>query len=273
MRHLLRHPLLPIVFGIVATFALIGVWLWWAVTGVEWVARLRVGSYGSLTIEQLGQTGDLFGGISALFAALAFMGVAIGAYYQNKTWRIVELQHVQQSFEPLFFQLLTLHRQIASELRLHRMNEYDQREQIDLGMAAETVREDVSYFWSALVKDAAGNKKFAYAAYDRLYSRNESTLGPYFRSMYHIFALVDRSRLPQAEKDQYAHIARALLSADALFLLLVNCLTDRGLGLKHLVEKYGLLKHVRRLDDGGGPTHEALLIEWYFDSAAAPNAA
>jgi len=268
MRRLLHHPVFPIVFGVVATIALVGVWLWWAIAGVEWFAKLRQGSDGTLTIEQLGQTGDLFGGISALFAALAFMGVAIGAYYQNKTWRIAERQHVQQSFEPLFFQLLTLHRQIDSELILRRPHDSGESEQIDLGVAAEMVRDDVSYFWSELVKDPSGNKEFAHAAYDKLYSRNESTLGPYFRSLYHLFALVDRSRLPEADKHQYAHIARALLSADVLFLLLINCLTERGLGLKRLVERYGLLKHIKRLDDSGGPTHEALLVEWYFDLTA-----
>ena len=240
--------------------------------GVEFFARFKHGSYGPISAEELGQTGDLFGGISALFAALAFLGVAIGAYYQNKTWRISERQHIQQSFEPLFFQLISLHRDIAREV-LHLeapVGWASPAGGLSLAGAAEGTKGDISNAWGEIVLNHKANIHLVHDGYDELYSLNEGVLGPYFRSLYHVFSLIDRAGLAATEKRQYANIARALLGADALFLLLINCITLRGAGLKGLVEKYGLLKHIKRVD-GNGPSHEALLVQWYYDSSAAPD--
>lgn len=40
----------------------------------------------AMTLAELGQVGDLFGGINALFGALAFIGVGFAAYYQRQTF-------------------------------------------------------------------------------------------------------------------------------------------------------------------------------------------
>jgi hypothetical protein len=250
---------------------LTGIWALWGLFGVEWFARLRHGSSGPISAEELGQTGDLFGGISALFAALAFMGVAIGAYYQNKTWRISERQHVQQSFEPLFFQLMALHREIARDLELEKPHAWLPPLRLDhgysLGEATGHLREQLGHVWMSILSDQTTGRIYATEGFERLYQINEQLLGTYFRSLYHIFALIDRSRLTEPEKMQYASIARAVLGVDSLFFLLINCLSTRGNGLRQLVNRYGLLKHVR-FGTPGGPSFEAWLVSWYYEDGA-----
>jgi hypothetical protein len=65
---------------------------WWVFSGVEQVARIRWGASRALTIEQLGQTGDLFGGLSAFFAALAFIGVAVASFLQRRSVALLAKQ-------------------------------------------------------------------------------------------------------------------------------------------------------------------------------------
>jgi len=69
-------------------------WAWWGLAGVEWLARYRRGSYGLPSAEELGQTGDIFGGVSALFSALALLGVAVGALIQGHTATVLRKQVV-----------------------------------------------------------------------------------------------------------------------------------------------------------------------------------
>jgi hypothetical protein len=81
------------------------------------------------------------------------------------------------------------------------------------------------------------------------YQLYEPELGPYFRTLYHVFKYVHgRTFLSDQEKIDYANIARAQLSRFELGLLFYNCLTDYGAGFKPLIERYGLLKHVNRAD-------------------------
>lgn len=84
------------------------------------------------------------------------------------------------------------------------------------------------------------------AGYRMFYKEREADLGVYFRLLYHVFKLIDRSTaLTDQEKIDYANLARAQLSAPELCLLFYNCAAGEGaVGFKPYVEKYGLLKHL-----------------------------
>ena len=82
-----------------------------------------------------------------------------------------------------------------------------------------------------------------------IYTTYENMLGPYFRTLYHVFKFVDgQASLDEQEKVDYANIARAQLSRFEIALLFYNCLTPFGGGFKPLIEKYGILKHVNDAD-------------------------
>lgn len=72
----------------------------------------------------------------------------------------------------------------------------------------------------------------------------EAILGPYFRSLYHLFKLIDRQPdLSNEVKREYANVARAHLNADDLILLAVNGCSEPGAGFRTYIEQFGLLKH------------------------------
>ena len=96
----------PIFFIGVGIFVSIGLWLLWGKEVVWWWAsywhnRLAFENPTEMTLAELGQAGDLFGGINALFASFAFMGVIFAAYYQRKTFlqQIADSKASETAFE------------------------------------------------------------------------------------------------------------------------------------------------------------------------------
>ena len=82
-----------------------------------------------------------------------------------------------------------------------------------------------------------------------VYAAHEPELGPYFRTLYHIFKFVDRDEaITTQEKIDYANVARAQLSRFELAFMFYNCLTPYGEKFKPLIERYGLLKHINVAD-------------------------
>lgn len=229
------------IFSLVIVVPLV-LWIAWGVYGVSWFAKLHDDN-----LAALGQAGDLFGGVNALFAAFAFAGVAVAAYFQYRTLTIT-------STEPLFFHLLQLHRDAYSRLQLS-METHDSL----YSSVRNSTPADVAFFTRYIVsrgdlpslKPKQDGVPFArtdfeplFQAFDTLYLENENYLGPYYRAFYHVFNLIDSSALSSSEKVRYANIARSTITKDELLLLMLNCSLPRGEGFKKLVEKYGLLKHI-----------------------------
>ena len=83
--------------------------------------------------------------------------------------------------------------------------------------------------------------------YRDFYDAQQHELGIYFRTLYHIFKFIDTSTLTPRDKAEYASITRAQLSAYELAMIFYNGLWDEGrAGFKPLIEKYGILKHLRK---------------------------
>jgi len=214
-----------------------------------------------------GQLGDLFGGVNALFTALAFAGLIFTAVLQRHE---LELQREElaatrnelagqreqlalqnqtfrlQSFESTFFQLLTLHHQIVGALTLEAV----------VGGEVRAVRG--RYAFDAFYQELRGRfiengqetdprSEEALNELDELYRSVyepwQSTFGHYFRNLYHIVKLVDQSEL--ADKRRYTSLVRAQLSSYELACVFYNCLSQEGVSkFKPLVERYSLLKNL-----------------------------
>lgn len=214
-------------------------WIAWGLCGV-WLISRYWGGTGEL--KDLGPTGDIFGGINALFAAYAFIGVAAAAIFQYQTFLVVEKQQRQQAFEPLFFQLLQFSRKAFPESLIRP----DNGALVPTREVIEFVAHDLStaaWFPQRDNMSSAAVAKQVSNVYDLYYLRNESALGPYFRLLYQTFKLIDASGLSKGERIGYANIARAALNDEELFLLTINCITPRGAMFAPLIERYGLLKH------------------------------
>jgi hypothetical protein len=265
----------------VGGFAAVVLWLVWATLLIRVVAWAWTGDWlplplaDSKDMETLGQIGDLFGGVNALFAAFAFVGVAVAAHYQYKTFALQREQNVRQSFEPLFFKLLeerdhppTLVPEFMAS-KSHVVPKHfaecvvELREHL-VAIADGVQRRGSNLDWSLFAEP-----------YENFYGENESDLGPYFRKLFHIFKLIARSDLRWEEKVQYANIARASLDTNELTLLVLNCGTTRGADFKTYVEGFGLLKHMRSVprQDLGVRTIERVIAEAIYKPTATMDAA
>jgi hypothetical protein len=229
----------------VAFWLLVGpllLWFLWATILVRFIAAAIawIGKWDFLAVSDtfptLGQTGDIFGGVNALFAAYAFVGVAVAAFFQHRTFQLVEEQQRQQSFEPMFFKLLEWNRAIRPEsIQGSPLGN-------SMGQLVLRAREELGRIeYPDRVENAIHAIQLEY---QNFYKVNEAALGPYMRTLYQVFKFIDGSGLPPAARIQYANIARASVDRDELVLLMMACAAPQGTDFKLLVEKYGLLKHL-----------------------------
>ena len=243
-----HDPILAGVGGLIFTLA---VWLGWARWGAK-IIQIAVVEVEGEALGQLGQLGDLFGGINALFASFAFIGVAVAAYFQYRTMRLVEedsklqreelklqrQERTRQAFEPLFFLLLE---RVAPPADLF--------DSFGGSASAPTLigKSDAAQRLGNMVKIQGVSRDVHVEAlshrYRDFYIDNEAKLGPHFRKLYHLFKFIHRSELSDEQKRDYATIARAALDKDDLMHLVVNTYTDEGKYFIPLIEYYGLLKH------------------------------
>jgi hypothetical protein len=265
-----------LLIGIVAAFAL---WMLWTTVGIRVAYWAWVGAWlpwhaleDSEDIQKLGQIGDLFGGVNALFAAFAFVGVAIAAYYQHRTFVLQREQDVRQSFEPLFFKLLDRHMPPTPLVVPFPSREFDPFSRLE---HVEALRNALAIVWGNVATRRGAREEFNAAVistFTEFYGANDGVLAPYFRKLYHLFKFIATSELGWEDKVRYANIARASLNKDELLLILANCCCDQGAEFKPLVEGLGLLKHIPMTVDGG-PSIESLIAERLYCPTATMSSA
>jgi hypothetical protein len=278
-------------FGLFALAAT--AWLLWGLYGAEYLADVK---WPEKTVEaqctdsekqtkdgnaplekkdgptaRLGQVGDLFGGVNALFAALAFAGVGIAAYQQWKSTQIA----FKQSIETTFFSALELHHRIIDGLKFDRDRvlpaKYDDvKRMLVLSGRPEPDRQPAAYgrevFAEVLrgisyVSTGPSTYKTTIDNYELLQTEHNYVLGHYFRNLYQILKLIDRDEaLDPGGKQKYASVLRAQLSSDELAVLMVNCagtMVDRG-EFRVLLVRYRMLEHAPLKKDASDYLHAGM---------------
>ncbi|MCG7964865.1 MAG: putative phage abortive infection protein [Candidatus Thiodiazotropha taylori] len=235
------------------------------ITVVIIVILLWVGSgYFLHDLNNRGSFGDMFGAVNALFSGLAFAGVIFAILLQRKELSLqrneleltrielagqkteMELQNktlFKQSFENTFFQLLSLQQEIINGIDL---SDPSNRSHVTHGRdCIKIFFERFRNLWNKNHSQLAGNTELERInkIYLGFYDTYQSEIGHYFRSLYHIIKLIDKSEVEN--KRLYTNLVRAQLSSYELTMLFYNCLSDLGAEkFKPLVEKYALLKNM-----------------------------
>lgn len=147
--------------------------------------------------------------------------------------------------------------------------------------SSETI--ELTSFQKKVSRAEASKEVIAQATEANIRSGSGSGFSLYFRNMYQLLKLIDGARFDTHGADldkarrrnlrtikfeyyqrrQYANMLRAQLSEVELRVLFYNCLSPAGSGLKYYVEKYSLLKHMKK----SGFCKDPLVLEFY-DSAA-----
>jgi hypothetical protein len=203
-----------------------------------------------VTVAQLGQVGDMFGGLNALFAALACVGVFWAGWLQRqavldsrKAYEMERDANEQRRLESIFFQLLTFTKGIESEVKLYRYKLSNP--DVELApheILAETFGEHFSNNESDLSEPELDFVRESIS--DGLILLNEDRLHSYFKSVYQLYGFVEKHEKlgTTQDREEYAQLATAQLNSSLLTILACYGLIDHDERIKRVMELFGVLK-------------------------------
>lgn len=220
------------------------IWLLWA------FQRLFLQLAGlDLSYEKVGQWGDSFGALNALFAAFAFLGVAITLVLQRQQIRSgQEDQHLQR-FDTTYFELMSLLRETRNDVRFRHTKEFTDLHEEDGRRQTGTDAFRAAWHESLWLIEENG-KELSRVELGRLYEtkihkRYEANFGPYFRLLYTILERIKTDPV-QKERDRfrYANILRSQLTSFELALVGLNGLSPVSKDFSNLITEFRLLKYL-----------------------------
>lgn len=227
-----------------------------------------------------GLFGDSWGGVNALVSALAFACVIVTLYLQNRDLNLqreeMQLQRKEfeeenktiryQRFENQFYNMLDLQQTIVAGLRY----EYFDIEYVTVALEGGGAQTDKRFIKREIVgrdvfrylfedvelvlKDVTGRDKtngYRRFLYHNGLKNYDATLIPtyfdhYFRHLYKMVQYVDSQDFEFDEKYRYVSFLRGTLSRYEIVWLYYNALHPDFYKFKLLIEKYSILKALRR---------------------------
>jgi hypothetical protein len=234
--------------GIIATL-IFTVWIIWFLYLLRYAANQPQGSENAYSL--MGAFGDSFGVIASLMATLAAIGVYLTYSAEAEARRI-------QHFESNFFALLRNFESITSQLSI-RLTSSEHESELDFDypeLQDICARKTLEVFEGRraifvillLIRERIGlhgynNIKVVAKGYDYTYSYYAQNLGHYFRTLYHIYRLIEE-RCP-GDKQYYGRIVRAQLSDSELCLLGYNFTVGEGREkFKSLAGKFSVMHNL-----------------------------
>jgi hypothetical protein len=261
--------------GVVAALAGVAFafWILWAVYGVRLVYSAMVpGTASAPGIGELGQVGDLFGGVNALFAAIAVVGVFWAAYLQRRA--LIETRRAlmeeraasaRQQFEATFFQLISLFRSLVAELQIEvaRGSPLAGFSAVSLDTAVKEIlgdRDALADFFDARPNDPVDAVAWhSQIAHDKVFKENETQVGPLFRTLTSVFEHVDTlSEHHPADATRYARIVLDQLSKSLLTLYAFYAVIEAPTRSARLIQRFHLLAPLVREEYRANVLRQAL---------------
>lgn len=262
---------------LISLFVCVGV----SILGI-WLSYLYVSSNFASTNNDIqnarGLFGDSWGGVNAIVSALAFAGVIVTLFLQNRDLNLQRKEMARQReefekenhtlkyqrFENLFYNMLNLQQEIVASLRFDYYEE-ERRYVTDQTVDSQTIKRTISgrdvfryTFESAIIQlpeiDGAGQglTVLGYRTFlnKKGLDKYDSTWIPtyydhYFRHLYKIIQFVDSQGFPFEESYRYVSLLRGTLSRYELVWIYYNALNPMFSKFKKLIEKYSLLKNIR----------------------------
>lgn len=243
---------------IVAGVMVCATWLAW-VAQRPLLAALGFGWDGSA----LGQWGDTFGALNALFSALAFVAVLFTlkqqredlARQQAQIFAADRDQHSQR-FETTFYELLRLLREARDAVEFRhtadylRDTSYSDRHFGDRATGLEAFKRanlEMLYWCS---KDHRRDDEFTAKMLrdiylDRVHNRYESSFAPYYRLLYTLLLRIKEDTvISQAQKYRYGNLLRSQLTSHEVALCGYNGLAAISGSFKELIVEFRLAKYL-----------------------------
>ena len=209
--------------------------------------------------ELFGTYGDFFGGfLGTIFTLISVLLVVRTFRHQQSVTRDNQEQQKTQQFNNLFFELLHLYQAEVKDLcgqseKITNIENTPKKESVKV--TKEIVNYDNKDFFDEeknIIQRKYKNQKSyeknrirSINYYMLFYIENRSKIAAYFRTLYRIFELIDKSELiTDSQRKEYAKIMRAQLTESELFFLRYNAMTVYGSQFVKYINKYHILKHL-----------------------------
>jgi hypothetical protein len=206
--------------------------------------------------EPLGQWGDAFGALNALFSALAFVAVLLTLTQQQKQIDEAATDQHLQRFERTFYELLRLLREARGDVEYRYTDEYDggTRKKEDnygdrvYGTEAFKRSQFELTYWVETAEAHAGPLSTQAVAdiYDQIvHDRYESSFAPYYRLLYTLLLRIKSdTKLKPEEKHRYGNLLRSQLTSHEVALCCYNGLSAVSGSFKELLSEFRIAKYL-----------------------------
>jgi hypothetical protein len=211
-------------------------------------------------VDSAGQLGDTFGALNALFSAFGILAILATLSLQARDLREQQKQISQaqteqgrQRFERTFFELFHLLREERAALSFSYSHEYRTVNSVESftrkGTQALRAASREAAYWireKRRLSASLSQEEIASIYRAKVHDRYESSLGPYFRTVYAILRRIkDAEVLTLDEKLNYSRLLRSQLTSHEAALAGINGLAPFAKDFSLLVAEFRMLKYVR----------------------------
>lgn len=209
--------------------------------------------------ELFGTFGDFVGGVlGTIFTIISVIILAKTFAHQQDVTTDNEIVLKTQRFNDLFFELLHLYQSEVNELCGYKERVVNVKQNVktqQIKVQKEGVQYNNKDFFDEeklIIQERyrnqmsfEKNKRRAVGYYMLFYTKNRSKISAYYRTLYRIYELIDKSDLlSELQKKEYAKMIRAQLTESELFFIRYNAMTIYGQQFIYYINKYNILKNL-----------------------------
>jgi hypothetical protein len=228
---------------IAISFTLLGIaiLLWFCLRG--FLVEKFINPQTEISLPGAGQVGDFIGGfVGTVFAFVGLLLLYETLSLQRKEFTDSRQVFIKQQFDNSFFELLRLYNEVVNKISIKNGKETIR--------GREFFRVEKEKLQSAFRSQdsLSKNRRAAIKMYEDLYVEYQDITSIYFRTLFRIYSLVDKSIINEKDKAEYSKILRAQLSNSELFFIRYNAMTEQGKNSGYYINKYNYLKHLSNFD-------------------------
>ncbi len=197
----------------------------------------------TVDLPTAGTFGDFIGGfVGTIFALVGIFLLYATLQVQRQELTDSRKVFVKQQFDNTFFELIKLFNQIFTDIKVETDDGIKvQKELFDFEM--KSMQEEF-----VPKRTFAQNRNLAIELYQKFYVKYLKLTSVYFKTLYRIYNLIDKSDISDKDKIEYAKILRAQLTDSELFMIRYNAMTENGRASIEYINKYNILKHLSNFE-------------------------
>jgi hypothetical protein len=188
--------------------------------------------------------GDTFNGIATPFLMLGMAVLTFLAFYAQIIFNKKQLEfnkvvadfNERQELTSGFFDFYNLHLKILETFTFENLQ--DEKLQTYTGKQYfKALYKQLNLYFIEIKKQDKHGVNSALEAYVRVFNEEVNHLGPYFRSLFHLYRFIENEAVSEASKKQYFDFLSSSLSQYELVFLYYNFQTDYSKDLKEILKR------------------------------------